>query len=57
MRLMGWSAMRESTSQVAFGIEAIEFCRADQTVDCSGAFTASVRPREQVILPIMERFT
>ena len=42
---------REHVPQIGFGIDAIEFRGADQAVDRSGSFTASILSREQVILP------
>ena len=42
--------------QISFGVEAVEFGRADQAVDCSGAFAAGIRPGKEIILPVMEMF-
>ena len=36
--------------QVGFWIEAVELCGLDQRQDCSGAFAAFVRSREQPVL-------
>ena len=37
-------------SQVCFGIDPVQFGRSEQAVDLSGAFPASIRTREQIIL-------
>ena len=43
--------MRVSTfAQIGFGIEAVEFGRADQAVDRGGAFAAGIGAGEQVVL-------
>lgn len=35
--------------KVRLRIEADQFCRADQAVDCGGAITARIRSREEII--------
>ena len=50
IRVMGWSAIRTSTCErLSFRIDTIQFCRTDQGIHCSGAFTPSVRAREEVV--------
>ena len=40
----------DDETQIGFGVEAVEFGRADQAVDGSGAFAAGIRPGKQIVL-------
>jgi hypothetical protein len=51
-----FSDAREDLAQVGFWVQAIEFGGADQAIERSGTFTASVRASEQVIFAFMEAF-
>jgi hypothetical protein len=42
--------MCEHVSQIGFGIDVVEFCGADERVDCGSTFTACVRACEQIVL-------
>jgi hypothetical protein len=53
-RMLGDAA--DHLTQVGLGVEAVEFARADQAVDCRRTLASRVRARNEEILPIMPTF-
>jgi hypothetical protein len=47
---------REHVAQILFGIQAVEFGRADQGIEGGGAFAAFIGAGEKVILAVMKAF-
>lgn len=48
---------RQDRAQVRLRIKAVEFGRADQTVDGCGALSTGVGASKQIVLPVMYRST
>ncbi len=47
----------EHMTEIEFRVDAVQFGRAQQSIDRSRAFSSGIRACEEIVLPFMQTFT